>query len=104
MFKPVAKPKTSTRTNFKNCTDLRTVYTSGIQKSPGISIENGPRQRRMGVSTIMGIAKYTLDRVEEGQYDFSRVSCIPANEVTREISKDDIALISQSDIIAKSFK
>ena len=32
--KPVAKPKPApaTRTNFKNCTDLRTVYPSGVSK------------------------------------------------------------------------
>ena len=30
--KPVAKPKPSTRTNFKNCTDLRMVYPSGVSK------------------------------------------------------------------------
>ena len=31
-LKPAAQPVPSTRTNFKNCTDLRTVHPAGVPK------------------------------------------------------------------------
>ena len=53
----------------------------------------------------MGKVKYTLDRVEEGQYVFleypdeERQLLIPSNEVTGEISEGDIVLISRLESI-----
>ena len=53
--------------------------------------------------TVMRVnkVKYTLDRIEDGQYVFLKHPdeenqlLIPANEVTGEISEGDIVLISQ---------